>query len=313
MVFQTKRKLIQLASSSLVVSMPKQWVKEYHLKKGDSVSVSIIGSSVVVSPEEASFDIKKSVEISALSKHMIEMIIISAYRAGYSELTLTYSKPFCKDLKSGGRSVEIPKLIRNVVSNLIGFEVVKQTAFSSIIKEVASSDSSEFESLFRRTFLLALDYTTTVKDVLFSKSLSQDTELLTLKRLLNYCVRLLRKKGRSDYEFSLSLFPYLYALSDLVETYSFILLFSSKCRKLNNSLSLVFDYSNSLVRLSYEFYYSPSKDKLKEYYSLRRRAYTFINNLRGGSKLSRCGLTVLDYLALAVAQTGKLIDLKLSM
>ena len=47
-VYDMRRKIIQLAGKTLVVSLPSDWVKELGLKKGQEVEVSRVGRSMVI-------------------------------------------------------------------------------------------------------------------------------------------------------------------------------------------------------------------------------------------------------------------------
>ena len=42
-----KRKVVQHGPSSLIVSLPNEWIKKNKIKKGDNLDVNIIGKSIL--------------------------------------------------------------------------------------------------------------------------------------------------------------------------------------------------------------------------------------------------------------------------
>ncbi|MGQ9552433.1 MAG: PhoU domain-containing protein [Candidatus Bathycorpusculaceae bacterium] len=93
-----KRKIMSLGRSSLVVSLPKHWIKLNELKQGDSVSVAINRDrSLVVFP-----GLRKEREPSKITLHVdpdereisIVRRIIASYLNGYSDIKVVSKKFF---------------------------------------------------------------------------------------------------------------------------------------------------------------------------------------------------------------------------
>ncbi len=314
-----RRRLINLAGSSFVVSLPKKWVKLHNLNKKDSVNLLVEDNKIIISPEENIKGLSKEVDISSLDKHMIELVIVAYYRAGYSEIKLSFSNTTCSDLKFG-RRVKIMKVVRSIVSKLIGIEVVEQTAHSCLIKEVVSSDTSEFDNLLRRIFLLLLDYSNLSLSLLRESKYEYNLEgfsvdFETAERLVNYCLRLLRRSGYKVYDKALFLYSYLNVVEELLSDYHF-LINSVKSLKLSKSEKLrirrILEKANNLVRGMYSLFYNFTFDEVNKLYTSRREVFSAINKAKRSSK-SKNTLLVVDLIGVITNLTLKLVDLRLEM
>ncbi len=314
-----RRRLISLAGSSFVVSLPKKWVKLHNLKGKDSINLVVDDNKIIISPEEGIKELSKEVDISSLDKQMIELVIVAYYRAGYSEIKLAFSNTTCSDLKSGGR-VKIMKVVRSTVSKLIGVEVVKQTDHSCIIKEVVSSDASEFDNLIRRIFLLLLDYSNLSLSLLGESKRNSNldefsVDFETAERLVNYCLRLLRRSGYKVYDRALFLYSYLNVVEELLSDYHFLInsVNSLKLSKSERSrIAKILNKANNLVRGMYSLFYDFTFDKVNELYTSRREIFSAINKAKRISKFKNT-LLVVDLIGVITNLTLKLVDLRLEM
>ena len=314
-----KRRLINLAGSSFVVSLPKKWVNLHKLNKGDLVNLSVKDDEIILSIDEKVKGLSKEVDVSSLDKQMIELVLASYYRAGYSEIKLIFSNVYCSDLKNG-RKVKVVKVIRSRVSKLIGVEVVKQTSHNCVVKEVVSSNTSEFDNLIRRILLLLMDYSNLAESLAGGKlrkpqfdELSVDLE--TASRLINYCLRLLRRKGYEAHDETLFIYSYLNVVEEILSNYHFLVssIKSLNFSKTNNlRLSRILKKTNLLVRGMYNLFYVFNLDKVNELYGLRREIFVLINKLRKQVK-SKNELFIVDLLSMISNRTLKLVDLRVEM
>ena len=58
-----KRRVIQIAESTQLVSLPRKWAKKYNIKKGDELEVEIEGSSVRITTDNVIEVTKKALQI----------------------------------------------------------------------------------------------------------------------------------------------------------------------------------------------------------------------------------------------------------
>ena len=133
------RKVIQIADSTQLISLPRKWAQKYGVKKGDELLVEEDGNKVVVSTErEVS---SNNIEITLKGNELIHRCLSALYKAGYDEIKIMYESP-----------QDIETIISTVNSQLLGFEIIEQGKTHVIIKQVTSISHSEFDTMLRRTF-----------------------------------------------------------------------------------------------------------------------------------------------------------------
>ena len=89
-----KRKVIQLAGKTLVVSLPTKWAKMNGVIKGDEIEVTEDGSVIKISKESSTHLSKNSVDLDISGKkEMAKRMVASLYKAGVDEIRITYETP----------------------------------------------------------------------------------------------------------------------------------------------------------------------------------------------------------------------------
>jgi len=135
------RKIIKFGNSSHVISVPKEWMKENGLKKGDLVFIEKNdGNGLTLSSKEKKEEKKgRKIIISGKGKNYkyIEREIVSAYVGGYSTIVLENHGLQTEDIKS-------------IVSELSGFEMTRKSANEVVIKDILDIESVSIPSLVRR-------------------------------------------------------------------------------------------------------------------------------------------------------------------
>ena len=307
-----KRKLIQLAAKTTVVSLPKKWVDKYNLKKGQEVELKEEGASIRIFANNPVTVSSKTFDISNFARKMIKVSIVSLYKSGYSEIKLTFSNKFTKDLKKD-KTVGVMEIIRDAVDSLIGVEIIKQGPGFCVIKEITSPDSNEFDNLLRRIFLLMMDFSKDASSFVKTFDLNDiNNKFTTINKFINYCLRILNKYGYKDYKKTSLLFSFLYTLNEILDTYFYIVTEAGSLKKKigKEALSLFKD-TNILFRYTYELFYKFESSKVDEAYKLRRRIYAKMNELK--SKSSKQDIVLMSRLAVVVFFTLKLLNLKIAM
>lgn len=136
-----RRKIIQIAESTQLVSLPRRWCLKYGLKKGDEVEVEEKGNKVLISFEGISQ--KKTLELNINNlEPMILRVFVAIYKKGIDEIKVHF-----KD----------PKLLKSIQSAIgkeaVGYEITEQGRDYCIIRQVAG-ELKDFEPILRRTFLM---------------------------------------------------------------------------------------------------------------------------------------------------------------
>ena len=107
------RKIMALGKSSLVVSLPKEWIDSNGLDKGDMLSLSVQRDlSLLIQPSFRAKDEGKKIVVDldeSSSSDSIFRIVIGCYLNGYNDIILRTSSIF---------SVQQNQAIRNVVKSL---------------------------------------------------------------------------------------------------------------------------------------------------------------------------------------------------
>jgi len=152
------RKAIQTNNTTLAVTLPKKWVKEHNVTKGDEIEVDEErGKLIVGGRKEVSEEKKTEIDISELDRSTYEKIITSLYVLGYYEITIISSKRELPDFKLK-KNLPLSKIVNLYLKRLIGFEIISQTKNRIVIRHVSKESPSEFDTIFRRIFFLILEF-----------------------------------------------------------------------------------------------------------------------------------------------------------
>lgn len=136
------RKIIEFGKSSYVVSLPKQWLKDNNLKKGDVLYVDKEDSSLSLhSPEKYSKSKPKKVEldITGLSMAQLKMLIVSKYIGDCDELVIR-----SKDLAEKAEDV------RGVVHDLIALEIMEESSEKILVKDFLNMEDINLQETLEK-------------------------------------------------------------------------------------------------------------------------------------------------------------------
>jgi len=182
-----KRKVIQIANSTQLISLPRKWAQKYSIKKGDELDIEEEGSSLKVSVDKGLQVEKVEVDVSGIGV-MAKRVIAALYKSGYDEVHVKFS------------TTEELKYVQEVLKETcIGFEITSQEKNSLTAKAISSAVYSEFDSILRRSFLFL---SSMIRESLEAIK-KQDTTSLNntilmddnLDKFTDFCRRILNKKG----------------------------------------------------------------------------------------------------------------------
>ena len=88
-----KRKIIQIANSTYLVSLPKKWCVDNNLKKGEEIDVEPKGGEVTITAEKKIIPTSTEMDITRLDRTSIFFAIRALYKKGYDEIKLTFKNP----------------------------------------------------------------------------------------------------------------------------------------------------------------------------------------------------------------------------
>lgn len=135
------RKIISFGNSSYVISVPKNWIRENKLKKGDLLSIEEKKDELVICPgQNDKKDEPKEIviDIDNLDIEFIRSKVVSAYLNGYD--TIAIIGPMEKNAHK----------IKAILRNLSGLEIIQQDASKIVAKDLLNLQEISTLTLIRR-------------------------------------------------------------------------------------------------------------------------------------------------------------------
>ncbi len=268
-----KRRVIQVANSTQLISLPKKWADRYSVRKGDELEIQEQGNKIIVSTEKGVTLEGVEIDVTGLDRSSIWYYIRSAYRMGYDEIRVTFNDPTALHFRTNERKIVI-SVIHQEVNRLVGMEIVQQKDNFCLIKDLHQSPATEFDNVLRRLFLLSSDATRDLTD-----AIEKNDELLlqtleekhdTITKFASYCLRLLNKRGYSETR----KIPYLYHIIAGLDKITYMLKSSARFylefrpRIEKEDIALLHTIRKSII-MYVDFFYKFDKAAVVELYRNR--------------------------------------------
>ncbi len=241
---------------SYTVTLPKEWVKKEKLDELRLVELKVVGNKLVISPSK---EIQEEAIINAddYNKSLIK-VIPGLYRLGINKIRINLLD-----------NNLLEKIIEIINKRLIGYEIIEQRKDFIIVKDITKESGEDFKTILRRVFLLLLELSNS-EDAVQVRTLDKN-----IKRLINYCQRILIKNGHTEFLRT----PLYYLLLDQLEKIGDELkwILSIKRRK------EILDKITKVFRQGYEVFYKFDPKKFDEY---SNKAYQLKNEIRLGDKIN---------------------------
>lgn len=253
-----KRKVIQLAVKTLVVSLPLEWAEKNGVKKGGEVEVNEKGDRLVISTC-SNPEVLKIVLDTDEKKVFDKRYIGDLYIKGYDEIRINF-----KDKKV---MEEIKKI------DLLGYEIVDKGANYCVVKNVSSAMESEFDTMLRKCFILAKEMAFSISDFLDGNNINL-SEVRKLEAENNkasvFCLRILNKNGYK--ETSKTTFMYVIAreIEAICDIFKYIIDDISEKGKASEKAVVYYKEVVDFFTSFYELFYKYDKEKFKKFYETRK-------------------------------------------
>ena len=306
-----KRKVIQIANSTQLISLPRKWSQKYGVKKGDELEVEEDGSKILISTERPQDSGNIEVDITGADRDFLLFLIRSLYIKGYNEIKLIFNNSLI-DHHRIHKKVTVISEVHIEMSRLTGIEVIQQHGNFCILKVLSESSIKDFDVILRRLFLLIND----ASDDLVKGIVENDKYLLgtleekhnTITKFMASGLRLLNKFGHPDHKNTVLYWLIIECLDNvndiLKETARDMLKLNVKISK--NCENILHRINNSLVEY-YNFFYKFDY-KLVEKISTER--YGILEDIKSSSKkLSKEELILAMSMARIVDQ---ILDMKVA-
>ncbi|MBS1267188.1 MAG: hypothetical protein MAG795_01160 [Candidatus Woesearchaeota archaeon] len=259
-----KRKAIQLAGSTLVVSLPSKWVKKYNIKKGDNILLEEKGNQIIVGSKKSISSEKTSISIVDMDP-MVKRILGATYKAGYDLVDVEFEP---KELEAA------QEVIRE---EFIGFEVVYQGKNQFQIKKISSIDPDEFDTMLRRIFLIINQMAEQSLEALEKQDKGWLKTISFMDKDVNkyadFCRRILNKYGYSEFKKTPGLYYIVEQLERIGDSYRDICKHAEQGIALSDSTKQIYKEINEFYNQFYELFYKYDSNKLakfgKKRYDLR--------------------------------------------
>lgn len=244
-----KRKVIQLAGNTLVVSLPKKWTQKQGVTKGIEVDVEEKGSSLIITTETRSEIQKKEITLKDVHPRTVVHTLIALHHRGFDEITIQFNQESTAET--------IHNLLRDA---FLGFMIVKQDAHKITIRSIATYNPDEFETTLRRAFLVMLSLADSSLQMIKEEKFKKLESLLANEKINNqlalFCQRVIAKHGvAKDRDQYLHLIASV--LNKITDGYRDIIVYLSKEKHQSISQPVIsfFEKVNAYAHQYYECYY----------------------------------------------------------
>ncbi len=244
-----KRKVIQIADKTLVVTLPSDWVREWGVKKGEEVDVLANGPRLIVSTSEQR-DLKKGdIDVSNATERTLRWLLSSLHKKGYDEIEVRTDNP--------EHAVLIDELLKDL---FLGFAVVHRSGSLCVIRSLSKELDDQLQVIVRRAFLVTLDLADQSLAFAKAKKFSEMRSLLSLEKannqLTNFCERILNKRGLDEPVKTSFLYVIMWNLEKIADEYKYICEHLSVHKNVGKKTLDLFESVNSLLRRYYELFYT---------------------------------------------------------
>jgi phosphate uptake regulator len=275
-----KRKVIQIADSTQLVSLPRKWCLAHQVKKGDELQVDEEGNRLVIQTEKSPELGSVEANIGKLDRDSIMFLTRALYKNGYDEITIRFKEPLCENIRTG-RKEKVVDVIAKEVSRLNGVEVFTQKEDYCVIKNISEDSDKAFDTMLRRIFLLTIEafedliegYKNKDENLLVSVQNKHDT----ITKFITYCQRLLNKVGYPNFKKTDVMFHVMEIIDSILDLlkYNARSMVANKTKASPQGIAVCKAIQKSF-QLYYDLYYKFSLEKI---YELNKNRYSVLKTL----------------------------------
>ena len=269
-----KRKIVQHGPSTLIISLPSVWVKQYNVKKGDELDVSEEGNTLIIGTNGRSANYSMKGDVSSFTPYLIGQFLSRAYQKGYDSIHLVHNSP------------DILKAIQEKTNELIGFEIIEKNDEYCLIQSLAQKIDLDFENSLRKGFLivkLMLDtcvraYSNNDKSTLQNLYLDYNQA----KRFCSFCMRQINKSQYVAPEIAQQshiLYDLIGVLEELGNSIKILSEHLAQGKKKNNDILNLLKMMIEQYSVAYSYFYKADVDKANGAHHLYIKIDETINSL----------------------------------
>ena len=206
-----QRRLVKHGPASTIIALPAAWVREHQLSAGDTVQLQPDGDKLIVTPNSARRINETTLNVDGLDRTSLKLLIRSAYRQGFSKITVQYSKNSVVHYRKG-EQVALPIAVLQEVQLLIGMEVTEQHRGAIVIQEITRPTADELPNLYRKSFTMVRQFITFLATETNEENLDVEARHDLIMKIISYAMRIInsgeanltsKEKLRMSHTFSL--------------------------------------------------------------------------------------------------------------
>jgi phosphate uptake regulator len=253
-----KRKIIKIADTTYVVSLPLKWVRERGIVKGQEVELQEENNNIIMSfGADSAHTYKYEIDVGNLVK-VPDRYVTALYRRGVDEITIRYSQPkTCNSIQTC------------LSEQTIGMEIISQKKDFCVIKDLTGQELKDFQPVLRRIWLLIKEMAADSLALALSKDIDGLKNMFyrdrDINKFSNYCCRiLLNDSSISDYK-RVVYFHFIRNLEEVADSYKdFCLYYCRETPKLNEKIMSMFKRINTYYESFYGLFYNFNKEGVDE-------------------------------------------------
>lgn len=204
-----QRKVIQIANSTQLISLPRKWALKYGVKKGDTLDILESYKDLIIRIP-ATQHLEKRLELTIDSPdRFLRRMLFSPYIQGYTEIKVNYKDP------------RVFSFISDEVQYLMGYEIVTQRVDYCIIRQVASVLETDLANIISRIFMST---STLMQDLLTALQSEKISEIESLKalegtnnKLSYFSLRIITSVGYPDHHKEHSVYYIILSIEEIVD------------------------------------------------------------------------------------------------
>lgn len=181
-----KRKVVQQGASTLMVSLPSKWARNFNLIKGDEVEIEEFNDKLVLTVKPLKANRETILSFTSEIESAIRVAIINAYRAGYDIIKINFENE---------RQYNIIQQVVNEYT--LGLEITKKIQNSCRLENITEPSEKQFDILFSKIFdgvsLMIQDTENRLKDP--SYHFDYEPQMIRTHKYDNFCRRVMARQG----------------------------------------------------------------------------------------------------------------------
>ncbi len=209
------RSAVKQGPSTIMVSLPSEWVKKNKILKGDPLYVEEDEGSLTINIKEKILESQEIILNIKTRKDFCPMLLTMPYLQGYDVMKINFEDS------------AVLNEIEGEIKHLVGFEIIKTTETSCEIKNITQGIESEFDNMLDRTlnilFFLSNEIMNSIEKEDYENILLLKSAEIESNKLSLLCRRMFNTGRIKKNKNSLSLYTTVTLIEAVADEYRFII------------------------------------------------------------------------------------------